>query len=113
MSAAAAGLQAAQAAVISTRELGGVSATDLAWRFGVSWPVVEAMIIDERLRRGDITMLDLTPAQRRERLDPASIDVHELAAGPIMQPDRLFLPAGRVSLAEVRTRERLSAGSSS
>lgn len=81
---------------------------DLAWRTGVGFLRLEHLVTEERLRRGDITIADLKPHQRRAHVDVEGIDLHAIAAGPIMQPDRLYLPAGRVTMEEARRREAAS-----
>jgi hypothetical protein len=60
---------------------------------------------EEMLKRRLITLADLTPPQRRALVDEQSLDVHALAAGPIMMPGELYLPAGKISLAEAQARE--------
>lgn len=35
-----------------------------------------------------------------------ALDLHAIAAGPLMDANRLYLPAGRISLAEAERRER-------
>lgn len=72
---------------------------------GVSYRRLQFLVTKERLRRGEITVHDLTPVARRALVDLERLDLHALAAGPIMQPDALYLPAGRITLAEAKVRE--------
>jgi len=78
---------------------------DLAWRTGVGFLRLEHLVTEERLRRGDITLADLKPHERRAHVDVGRLDLHAIANGPIMQPDSLYLPAGRVTMEEARRRE--------
>jgi hypothetical protein len=80
----------------------------LASQFGVRFSDGELMITRERLSRGEITLADLPPPVRRALIDPAKLDIHALAAGPIMDSNQIYLPAGKCSLEEVRAREALS-----
>lgn len=95
--------QAAVEIIASTRDLANIDLMRLSWATRIGFLKLETMIRQERLNRGEITTYDLTPAQRRALVDPARL--HALAAGPIMQPDQLYLPAGRISLAEAKARE--------
>ena len=97
--------EAARGIIAAETNLVGIDLFRLQWATRVGFLKLEAMIRDERLRRGEITIHDLTPAQRRALVDPGRLDLHALAAGPIMQPDQLYLPAGRLTLAEAKARE--------
>jgi hypothetical protein len=78
---------------------------DVCRNFAIGSDVVEKLIAAERLKRGEISILDLKPALRRALVDPENLDLHAIAAGPIMDSNRIYLPAGRVSLAEAMARE--------
>jgi len=78
---------------------------DLIWPFHLAQDTAEYILNAEKLKRGLITLADLTPRQRRAMIDPAKLDLHAIAAGPIMDSNELYLPAGRISLAEAKQRE--------
>lgn len=73
--------------------------------FGVGFRDGEMMITRERLARGEISLADLTPPQRRALIDPSKLDLHALAVGPIMDSNEIYLPAGKISLAAAKARE--------
>jgi hypothetical protein len=98
-------IAAAKAHLRGLRSLKRVDEGDLRRLFGIGYPVSETLINAEKLARGMIASTDLTPPQRRALVDPENLDLHALAAGPIMQPETLYLPAGKISLAEARARE--------
>lgn len=79
-----------------------------AWfyhRRSCSYPQSEHLIAAEQVRRGMKAMTDLRPDVRRAIVDPANLDLHALAAGPIMDIGQIYLPAGKLSMAETRQRE--------
>lgn len=77
----------------------------LARRVGVAFDKLERLIRQERFKRGDLKLSDLPPHIRRELIDPARLDLKAIAAGPIMDSNELYLPAGKLSMAETRARE--------
>ena len=79
---------------------------DLAWRVRVPAFKLERIVLRERFRRGLIAMGDLTPEQRRGLVDPQNLDLHAIAAGPIMDVGEIYLPAGKLSMEETRRREQ-------
>lgn len=87
------------------RQLMGVEAFDFCRGYRLRYAEAEHLIHAEQLRRGLIGLADLAPHQRRGLVDPASIDLHELASWPIMDAAALYLPAGKLSMAETRARE--------
>jgi hypothetical protein len=70
------------------------------------YSVADALLNAEKLKRGLITATDLSPAQRRALVDPGNLDLKAIAAGPIMDAAQLYLPAGKISLAEAVAREQ-------
>lgn len=52
----------------------------------------------------------MTPEERRKAVDAhiflKAADLAEIAAGPIVDPGRVYLPAGKLSEAEYQARER-------
>lgn len=75
------------------------------WQLGTH-ETAERLLLAEKLKRSLITVQDLRPDQRRAMVDPANVDLHAIAAGPIMDAAQLYLPAGKISMAEARERER-------
>jgi hypothetical protein len=71
-----------------------------------TYRAAETLLNAELLKRGLITPSDLSPAQRRELVDPDNLDLKAIAAGPIMDAAQLYLPAGKISLADALARER-------
>lgn len=78
---------------------------NLAERVGVAYFKMERLIRQERFRRGLLKLTDLTPQERREMVKLEGIDLHAIAAGPIMDIGEIYLPAGKLSMAETRARE--------
>lgn len=96
---------AAQAFLDKRKRIKRVDPWDLIQRFGLRRETAERILNTEMLKRGDITLADLTPCQRRALVDPEKLDLHAIAAGPIMDSNELYLPAGKISLAEALARE--------
>lgn len=92
---------------LSKRALARADDRDLA-RFNLPYDVDQTLLYGERLRRGVITLADVPQRFRRALVDPASLDLHLLAAGPIMDSDKIYLPAGKCSLEEAVRREGLA-----
>lgn len=78
----------------------------LARRVGVPFDKLSHLIKRERVKRGSIKLSDLRPQERRKMVDPNNLDLHALAAGPIMDVGEIYLPAGKLSMAETRAREQ-------
>ena len=94
-------------AKLSKRALAKLDGSDL-WRFGLPNDVRETLLYGERMRRGLITLADVPQRFRRALVDPATIDLHALASGPIMDSNVIYLPAGKCSLEEAKQREGLA-----
>lgn len=79
-----------------------------AWfyhRKGCPYPQSEHLIAAEKVRRGMLESRDLRPDVRRAIIDPTNLDLHAIAAGPIMDVGQIYLPAGKLSMEETRQRE--------
>lgn len=87
------------------KNISAVETGDVSWRYRLPHQVAEAVLNREKLRRGLITLADLNPAQRRAVVNPKKLDLHAIAAGPIMDSNQIYLPAGKISLAEAKARE--------
>lgn len=79
---------------------------DLSMRVGVGYTKLKKLIRREQLKRGLLKPTDMTPEERRELVDPANLDLKAIAAGPIMDIGQIYLPAGKLSMAETRAREQ-------
>jgi hypothetical protein len=87
-------------------ELRETPAYKVEWAFRLThWGAAEQLLIAEKLKRGLITMADLTPDQRRRAIDPTNLDLHAIAAAPIMNAAEIYLPAGKLSMEETKARE--------
>lgn len=87
-------------------ELANAAVHEIEWACRLSsYRVAERLINAEKLKRGLITLRDLTPEQRRAQVDKENLDVHALASGPIMDAANLYCPLGKLSMAETRARE--------
>lgn len=64
------------------------------------------LLIAEKLKRGMICLTDLAPDERRRLIDPANLDLHAIAVAPIMKPGEIYLPAGKLTVAETKAREQ-------
>jgi hypothetical protein len=95
----------ASAYLDARKRLKRVSPYDLVERFGLSYAASRILVHKKQLERGDISLSDLLPSERRAMIDPAKIDLHALAAGPIMDSNEIYLPAGRISIEEAKARE--------
>lgn len=102
----------ARAYLADVPRLKKVDARDIIYRFGLTYREAERLVNEAKLARGVITLADLAPPQRRALVDPAKLDLHAIAAGPIMDSNELFLPAGRCSIEEAVAREDLRSGES-
>jgi hypothetical protein len=87
-------------------ELAQASTERVQWCCRVTWRQAEKLLHAELLKRGLITLSDLSPPQRRALIDPDNLDLKTIAAGPIMDAAQLYLPAGKISAAETAARER-------
>ena len=87
------------------KSLEGVETADVCWRYHLPHRAAETVLNREKLRRGIITFADLNPVQRRALVNPKKLDLHAIAAGPIMDSNQIYLPAGKISLAEAKARE--------
>lgn len=76
-----------------------------AYRVGVRFDKLKVIVRREMLRRGLLKMADLAPHERRELVEPQDVDIHAIAAGPIMDAAEIYLPAGKLSMAETKARE--------
>jgi hypothetical protein len=94
--------------------LSGLSDSELraatTWRLMDCWEIyrpdaAEHILIAERLKRGLVSLNELRPEVRRQMVDPNNLDLHAIASGPIMDPATIYLPAGKLSLAETKARE--------
>ena len=77
----------------------------LIHRFNIGYREANKMLIARRMELGEMALVDLTPSQRRELIDPANLDLQAIANGPIMDSNVIYLPAGKLSMAETRQRE--------
>jgi hypothetical protein len=76
-----------------------------AWQVGVPFHKLELIIKREQFKRGLLKLDELTPNWRRKLVDPSNLDLHAIAAGPIMDAGEIYLPAGKLSMAETKARE--------
>ena len=91
--------QAAREIIADIDNLANLDLIRLQWATRLGFLHLEKLVRMERLKRGEITIRDLTPTQRRELVDPERFDLHAIANGPIMQPDQIYLPGGKLSIA--------------
>jgi hypothetical protein len=92
---------------LSNEELMETTAWKIEWCFRITrWGKAEELLIAEKLKRGLISLSDLTPDQRRKAIDPANLNLRAIADAPIMDAANIYLPAGKLSTAETRERER-------
>jgi hypothetical protein len=77
----------------------------LAYRVGVPSEKLGFLILRERLSRGLVKLADL-PHRQRRLLVKDNLDLHAIAAGPIMDIGQIYLPAGKLSMEETRRREQ-------
>ena len=89
----------------SDTDLLEVTCWDVVREFRLRWDEAERLLHGDKLRRGLITVADLSPRVRRALLNPEALDLHAIAAGPIMDSNQIFLPAGKLSLEQTRARE--------
>lgn len=89
-------------------DLAALDPWDLVRRFGLPWRSAERLLDQAGLDRGTISLADLPQHRRRVLVDPAKLDLHAIAAGPIMDSNQLYLPAGRISTEEAKAREAAS-----
>jgi hypothetical protein len=87
-------------------QLLGAETFDVCRCCRLSYAAADALLNAERLKRRLIAPSDLSPAQRRALVDPDNLDLKAIAAGPIMDAAQLYLPAGKISLADALARER-------
>jgi hypothetical protein len=87
------------------KRLKRVSAWGLVERFGLSYVAARQLLHRKQLDRGEISLSDLLPSERRAMVDRANPDLHAIAAGPIMDSNEIYLPAGKLSMAETLARE--------
>lgn len=95
----------ARAFLAAAESLTDLEPWDIIRKFFLSHATAERLFHEEQLKRGDITLSDLLPHQRRGLVDPENVDLHAIAAGPIMDSNQLYLPAGKISLDEARARD--------
>ena len=95
----------ARAFLAASKSLRKVKSFDLVRDFRLPWLVADKMLDRAQLDRGEITLADIPPHRRRGLVDPAKLDLHAIAAGPIMDSNQLYLPAGRISAAKATARE--------
>jgi hypothetical protein len=86
-------------------ELMGADVWYTAWWCGIDRWTADRLLNAEQLKRGLIKLSNLTPEQRRALVDKDNLDLHAIASGPIMDPGEIYLPAGKLSMAETRQRE--------
>jgi len=98
-----------QVAKMTAQKLNYYSDSDKLWRLahqvGVTFYKLEDLIKRERFKRGLVKLSDLPPHERRELIDKDNLDLHAIASGPIMDAGEIYLPAGKLSMAETRQRE--------
>lgn len=97
--------EAARAYLAKRKRLRGVDAWDFARNRGIYMTEAEELLTKRRLEIGEIKMADLPPDMRRRVIDRDHLDLHAIAAGPIMDSNEIYLPAGKLSMAETRARE--------
>jgi hypothetical protein len=98
-------LDAAQAFLREAKSLKRIDPWDVGRRFRIRTEDARRLLNLAKIERGDLTLSDLTPAERRDMVDPENLDLHAIAAGPIMDSDKIYLPAGKISLDAARWRE--------
>ena len=97
-----------QVAAMSAKRLAALDSDGcwcLAEQVGVSPLKLAQIVRRERYKRGLVKLSDLTPQDRRELIDRDNLDLHAIASGPIMDAGEIYLPAGKLSVAETRQRE--------
>ena len=92
-----------------SQRLNALDNDDAIWslseRVGVAFHKLQRLVRRERFKRGLLKLEELTPEERRQLIDQQNLDVHAIAAGPIMDAGEIYLPAGKLSMAETRARE--------
>jgi hypothetical protein len=96
---------AASAYLDARKRLKRVAAWDLVERFGLSYVAARQLVHRKQYERGEIGLADLLTSERRAIVALGNLDLHALAAGPIMDSNEIYLPAGKLTLAEAKARE--------
>jgi hypothetical protein len=98
----------ARAYLATTPRLKKLDVWDVIHRFGLTYRAAEKLLNEAKLARSVISLADLAPHERRAVIEPDKLDLHAIAAGPIMDSNEIYLPAGKISMAEARAREQVS-----
>lgn len=99
-------IEAARAYLAKRKRTKRIDALSFGYRFGLTYREAQKLVYAAQLERAEITLADLPPDMRRALVDPANLNLHAIAAGPIMDSNALYLPAGKISLAEAKAREQ-------
>jgi hypothetical protein len=96
-------------AEMSDAKLTSFADSDEVWRLahqvGVPQRKLELLILRERFSRGHFQAADLPPHCRRDLVTSENLNLHAIAAGPIMRPGEIYCPLGKLSMEETKRRE--------